>query len=244
MGRVQKITVRDIYVYDTYRSAIAIESVDGAIIQDIDVRHVVAKNTGNAIFIRLGKRNKARPAGEISRVYIGDVKVEIPAGKPDAGYHEEGPLEQFAHNIFPSSIFGVPGSPVKDVTLENINITYKGIAKKQVAFFNIDSLTKIPEKISAYPEFSMFGELPASAFYARHVEGINLKNVQINYTGQDFRIPFVFDDVSELAADKINVTGFKTLPLLFLNNVKVKLLQDIQPADKREQIIKINDPKK
>ncbi|MFC0513774.1 glycoside hydrolase family 28 protein [Mucilaginibacter angelicae] len=242
-GGFKKITVRNIYVYDTYRSAIAIESVDGAIIQDIDVRHVVAKNTGNAIFIRLGKRNKVRPAGEISRVYIGDVKVEIPAGKPDAGYHEEGPLEQFAHNIFPSSVSGIPGSPVKDVTLENINITYKGTAKKQVAWFNIDSLTKIPEKIAAYPEFSMFGELPASAFYARHAEGINLKKININYTGQDFRVPFVFDDVSELAADKINVTGFKTLPLLFLNNVKVKLLQDIQPADKREQVIKTIDPK-
>ncbi|WP_114940148.1 glycoside hydrolase family 28 protein [Mucilaginibacter endophyticus] len=242
-GGFKKITVRDIYVYDTFRSAVAIESVDGATIQDIDVRGVIAKNTGNAIFIRLGKRAKTRPVGEISRVYIGDVKVEVPAGKPDAGYHEEGPQEQFAHNIFPSSVSGIPGSPVRDVTLENIDITYKGTAKKQKAFFNIDSLTRVPEKISSYPEFSMFGELPASAFYARHTEGLNLKNIHINYTGQDFRTPFVFDDVSELAADKINISGFKKLPLLYLNNVEVKLLQDIQPTDKREQIIKTNNPK-
>lgn len=84
----------------------------------------------------------------------------------------------------------------------------------------------------------MFGELPVSAFYARHAEGINLKNIHISYTGYDFRTPFVFDDVKGLAAEKINVSGFKTLPLLLLNNVKVNKLLDIQPADKRDQVIK------
>ncbi|AYL95544.1 glycoside hydrolase family 28 protein [Mucilaginibacter celer] len=237
-GGFKKIKVSNISVYDTFRSAIAIESVDGGIIEDIDVRHVIAKNTGNAIFIRLGKRQKIRSAGTVSGIHIADVKAEIPAGKPDQGYHMDGPREQFAHNVFPMSVTGIPGSPVRDVTLEDINITYAAVAKKKVAFFNIDSLAKIPEQISAYPEFSMFGELPVSVFYARHTEGINLKNINITYTGYDFRTPFVFDDVNGLYAEKIDVSGFKTLPLLLLNNVKVKMLQDIQPSDKRQQVIK------
>lgn len=41
-----------IRVNDTFRSAIAIESVDGAKIEDICVDGVVDRNTGNAIFIR------------------------------------------------------------------------------------------------------------------------------------------------------------------------------------------------
>jgi polygalacturonase len=239
-GGFKKITVSNIYVYDTFRSAVAIESVDGGAIENIDVRHVVAKNTGNAIFIRLGKRQKVRAAGSISGIHIADVKAEIPAGKPDAGYHMNGPSEQFAHNVFPMSVTGIPGSPVSDVTLEDITIYYAAVAKKKVAWFNIDSLSKVPEQISDYPEFSMFGELPASALYARHAEGINLKDVHIIYTGYDFRTPFVFDDVNGLTAEKITVSGFKTLPLILLNKVKVKTLLDIQPAAKRDQIIKIS----
>jgi polygalacturonase len=48
-GGFKDIQVRDIEVYDTYRSAIAIESVDGAEIEGIDIRNVTAKNTGNAL---------------------------------------------------------------------------------------------------------------------------------------------------------------------------------------------------
>ncbi|MDR6941060.1 glycoside hydrolase family 28 protein [Mucilaginibacter pocheonensis] len=238
-GGFKKVTVRNIYVYDTYRSAVAIESVDGGVIEDIDVRHVVAKNTGNAVFIRLGKRNKLSSPGRISHIYIGDVTADIPAGKPDAGYHMDGPPEQFPHNTFPASVSGIPGYAVKDVTLENININYKGVAKKKLAWFNSDSLTKVPERISNYPEFSMFGELPASAFYVRHAEDITMKNMKIAYTGSEFRTPFIFDDVRQLTFDRVNVTGFNALPLVILNNVKVKLMKDIQLPDQRKQLIKI-----
>jgi polygalacturonase len=227
-GGFKKITVRNIYVYDTYRSAIAIESGD-----------VVAKNTGNAIFIRLGKRNKKNSPGSINNVYIGNVKCEIPPGKPDKGYHMEGPPEQFAHNIFPSSITGIPGFIPNNITLENIAISYSGIAKKQVAYFNTDSLTRIPEKITSYPEFSMFGELPASGFYVRHAAGIKMKNVSITYAGKDFRTPFIFDDVNKLTLEKVSVVRTDILPIMILNNVKEPLLQDIQLPGDDKKFIKI-----
>jgi polygalacturonase len=226
-------------VYDTYRSAIAIESVDGAVISDIDIRDVVAKNTGNAIFIRLGKRNKKSPPGSINNVYIRNVKCEIPAGKPDKGYHMGGPPEQFAHNVFPSSITGIPGFAPNNITLENIDISYGGIAKKQVAYFSTDSLTKIPEKIASYPEFSMFGELPASGFYVRHATGIKMKNIRVTYAGKDFRTPFIFDDVNKLTLEKLSVAHTDILPIMILNSVKESSLQDIQLPGDDKKFIKI-----
>lgn len=237
-GGFKKITVRGIYVYDTFRSAIAIESVDGAVIEDIDIRNVTAKNTGNAIFIRLGKRNKKSPPGKISNVFIANVKVEVPAGKPDAGYHMEGPAELFPHNIFPSSIMGLPGFNVTNVTLENIDISYKGVAKKSIAYFNADSLIKVPEKSGDYPEFSMFGELPASAFYVRHAEGITFKNMRINHVGEDFRSPFIFDDVDKLNLSKINVINSKVVPVIILNNVKHPSLNDRFMTEAKNTLIK------
>lgn len=204
-GGFRKITIRDITIYDTYRSAIAIEAVDGGILEDVDVKNIKATNTGNAIFIRLGHRNKDEVISQLRRVHIANVKVEIPANKPDKGYPEEGPIVRYPHNVFPSSVSGFDGHPVEDVTLENVEVIYEGGGNAQVASLPIDSLSKIPEQISEYPECSMFGELPAWAFYVRHVNGLKLKNISVKAKNTDYRSAFVFDDVVGLEMGKIKI---------------------------------------
>lgn len=52
--------------------------------------------------------------------------MEVPGKKPDKGYPMEGPEVQYPHNVFPASITGIPDHPVKNVLLENIEITYEG----------------------------------------------------------------------------------------------------------------------
>jgi hypothetical protein len=46
----------------------------------------------------------------------------------------EGSLVNEPHNIFPASVTGLPGHPVEDVTLEDIEITYPGGASKDTAY--------------------------------------------------------------------------------------------------------------
>lgn len=239
-GGFKKITVRDIKVYDTFRSAIALESVDGAVLEDIDIRNVTAKNTGNAIFIRLGQRNKKADPGKVRRIYIGNVKAEIPSGKPDKGYSMEGPAVRYPHNVFPSSIVGIPGYPVQDVMLENIEITYDGGAKKETAHFGLDSLDKVPENISDYPEFSMFGELPAWGFYIRHADGIKIKNMTLKYKKDDFRTACIFNDVVGLNLNEVKIPTVKTYPVIIFKNAANPLLKAIQiPGDSKETIKKL-----
>ncbi|MEN0052043.1 MAG: glycosyl hydrolase family 28 protein [Mucilaginibacter sp.] len=233
-GGFKNIQVRDIEVYDTYRSAIAIESVDGADIEGIDIRNVNAKNTGNALFIRLGKRQKNVSVGKLANVYIENVNVQIPIKKPDAGYSMEGPPSLFAHNIFPASICGIPGYPVQGVTLNHINITYGGGANKKKAYFPLDSLSSIPEKIADYPEFSMFGELPAWGFYVRHAKDIKMENIHISYQAPDFRTACIFDDVDGLQLNNFKVDKKESFPVLLFSKVTKKSLQKIQvPGDTR-----------
>lgn len=239
MGGFKKITIKHISVYDTYRSAIAIETVDGGIIEDIDIRDVVAKNTGNALVIRLGHRNSKGPAGVLRRVYIGNVKVDVPAGKPDAGYPMEGPAVGAPHNVFPSSVTGIPGSRVEDVTLENITINYAGGAKKQVADFGIDSLEKVPEKIPNYPEFSMFGELPTWGFYIRHADGIKIKHMLLTCKGTDYRPAFIADDVKGLSLTALNIPQVKTEPVILLNKVSGPILNNIGIPGSAKQNIQV-----
>lgn len=236
-GGFQDITVSDIKVYDTYRSAIAIECVDGGILRGVEVSNIDAVNTGNAIFVRLGHRNKDSVYSTLENVYIHDIRVEVPKGKPDEGYPMEGPLVKIPHNVYPSSISGIPGHPVKNVRLENIKIIYEGGADKQTACFPIDSLSKIPEQIPNYPEFSMFGELPAWGFYVRHAEGIGFSDIKLQFKQEDFRAASIFDDVKGLKLQNINIPSVKEYPMLILNNVKGEKLKQLKLADNKSQAI-------
>ena len=118
-----------------------------------------------------------------------------------------GPALPFFHNIFPSSITGIPGHPVQNLTLENIEITYPGRGNKGLAYMPLNRLDDIPEKISDYPEFSMFGELPAWGFYVRHVDGLIMKNISIGIKSPDYRPAFVFDDVKGLQLETVDIQG-------------------------------------
>lgn len=237
-GGFKNITVKDIKVYDTYRSAIALEAVDGGAMEDINISNVYAVNTGNAIFIRLGHRNKDSVYSTVKKIHISNITAEIPAGKPDIGYPMEGPELTYPHNVFPSSIAGLPGHPVEDVVLENIRIVYKGKASKAKAHVSIDSLDKIPENAYHYPEFSMFGELPAWGFYARHATGITLKNVTLSCTGTDFRSACVFNDVDALSLIGIKIPQVKALPVIVFHNVTKPVLQKIQIPGKLSSVVK------
>lgn len=239
LGGFKNITVRNLFIYDTFRSAIALESVDGAILEDIDIRDIKAVNTGNAIFIRLGHRRQEAPVGKLRRVYIANVTAEIPQGKPDIGYPVEGPIIRTPHNLFPSSITGLPGHPVQDVTLENIEIVYGGGARKEVAHFGLDSLTNVPENAEGYPEFSMFGELPSWGLYIRHAEGVQLKNVRLSYQESDFRPACIFDDVKELKLQDVRIPKAEAQPTILLNNSPKASLRNLQLPTEEKKAVQI-----
>jgi len=236
-GGFKKITIKDIIVYDTFRSAIAIESVDGGTLEDINVDNIKATNTGNAIFIRLGQRNQKAPVGKVKGIHISNVTVDVPAGKPDAGYQMEGPFVREPHNVFPSSIAGIPSGRIEDVTLENITINYAGDGKTENAFINKDTLDRVPERIKNYPEFSMFGELPAWGFYIRHADGIKIRNLVLTHNGTDYRSAFVADDVNGLKLDNLKVPKVTSQPVIIINKVSNLETKQIQiPGNKNKSI--------
>ncbi len=206
-GTFRHISVSGLRVYDTFRSAVALEIVDGGTLEDVVIDGVDARNTGNALFIRLGARAKNRPPGTLRNVTIRNLRAQIPLGAPDAAYPMAGPLPAEAHNLFPSSIAGLPGHPVQNVTLENIAITFGGGGATWRANRPLDALASVPEQAATYPEFSMFGELPAWGLYVRHVDGLKLRNVRLALQTPDYRPALVSDDVRSLAINGLIVIG-------------------------------------
>lgn len=219
-GGFRNVKIEDIRIYDTFRSAVAIECVDGGILENVLVQNIIAVNTGNAIFIRLGDRNPSASPGRLKNVTLKNIRVEVPFERPDYNYEIRGPSLPFFHNIIPSSITGIPGHPVENVVLENIEIRYPGRGNNGLANMPLSRLDDVPEKTDSYPEFSMFGELPAWGLYVRHADGLTMKNIKFSLTAPDYRPALVFDDVRNLDISSLLIEGDVKAKHIILNNTE------------------------
>jgi hypothetical protein len=222
LGGFKNVTIENIEVYNTFRSAIAIESVDGGFLENVTIQNIRATNTGNAIFIKLGHRESDRPVGSLKNILIKNVYAEIAFERPDYAYEIRGPALPFFHNTFPASITGMPGYFVENVLLENIEIKYPGRGNAGLANIPLYRLDDVPENASHYPEFSMFGELPAWGFYIRHVKGIQLSNIQLSINAPDYRPAIILDDVHQMIIEGLDIKGdAKEFPIILHNSSKV-----------------------
>jgi Glycosyl hydrolases family 28 len=203
-GGFGDIRIINIKVFDTYRSALALEAVDGGFIENVMVDSLQARNTGNAIFMRIGERVSGKK-GRLEKIKIEHVLVEIASGKPDVGYEYEGPIEDMPRNISPLVIAGLPGALISDITFKNIVLKYPGGGNPLFAKISLDSLSSVPEKPAAYPDFSMFGELPAWGIYIRHARGVQITNLNLSCEKKDYRTAIVLDDTHQSQLSSLNI---------------------------------------
>ncbi len=177
---------------------IAIESVDGGSVSGVVISNVVMRGVRTPIFIRLGDRGrgmKARYPGRIGDVTVSDVTA-IGA-------------------VRPSSIDGLSGFPIRDVTLANIDTREVG-GGRQPDFADF----AVPELPRAYPQGEMFGALPAYSLYARHVDGLVVSGWRNRWVRPDLRPAAVFDDVSDLQIRGFNSAAAGYEPVILLRNVE------------------------
>jgi hypothetical protein len=232
VGGFKNVVIDNITVKDTYRSAIAIETVDGGFIEDVHVSNIMAVNTGNAIFVRLGHRAGETP-GTVKNISFKNIKVQVPFGRPDEAYDMRGPELPFFHNQFPSPICGIPGHYIENISFENIEIIYPGRASKGMAYIPLWQLERVPEKIKDYPEYSMFGELPSWGFYIRHVKGITMKNIKLKLDDCDYRPAFVLDDVQQVVLENLDFPEDKNEQII------LKDTRDASFDSKSERLVKM-----
>ena len=225
----KNITLNNMVVYDNARSGIALEIVDGGTMENVAIANVTMRNIGNAIFIRLGDRSRrnspAAGIGTLRDVGISNVVATVTGDDSDAGYPLRAPRNPEPHNLIPASITGLPGHPVRDISLSNIRIRYTGGAQRSRAVVDLDALDKVPERPNRYPEYDQFGELPAWGFYCRHVQGLTLRHVVVCTDKPDYRPALTCDDVKDLSLDGFQPRSAGEEPLLVLNNVQGALIR-------------------
>ena len=195
LGGFKNVKLINIKVFDTYRSAIALEAVDGGFLENVEVDSLYVLNSGHAIFLRIGERRQGKKS-RLENITIKNVSAEIAATKPDAGYEYEGPIEDMPRNISPPIIIaGLPGSLIKNVSFTNIELKHPGGGNPQFAKILLNELDKVPEIPASYPEFSKFIELPAWGIYIRHAKEIEFNNIKLSCDKKDYRTAIVLDDV-------------------------------------------------
>jgi polygalacturonase len=157
---------------------LALETVDGGCLEDVVVSNITMRDIVNApIFLRLGSRMRSpqgTPVGTLRRITISHVNV----------YN--------ADSQYSSIISGIPGHPIEDVTLSHIRIHCKG------GYARDSSNTVPPENENLYPEPTMFGTTPSSAFFVRHARNVKFYDVQMLYEQPDHRPAFVLLDTENV----------------------------------------------
>lgn len=162
-------------------SGIALEMVDGGRLEGVVISNIRMQRARTPIFIRRGNRHP-RPdgaPGTLRGVMIQNV-------------HASGA-------ILTSSVTGLPGFDVEDVTLSNIRIDSEENGKAEW------TERPIPEVASSYPEARMFGRLPAYGLYSRHVNGLRLRQLEFACGPQEARPALCCEDVRD-----IEVAGFRS----------------------------------
>ena len=162
-------------------SAVALEMVDGGVMENIRVSNITFDEGGvqTPVFIRLGRRRE-NPGVES---YLRNCTIENLRGR--------------SASLFASSITGVPGLRPSGITLRNFDLTLKGGGTAA------DAAAPVEEAEKRYPENRMFGTmLPAYGFYVRHADGIRFENVRTRlYGGREERPGVVTDDCTDITFD-------------------------------------------
>ncbi len=119
----------------------ALESVDGALLEDITISNTTMRDLGcGPLFLRLGARLRGpkdtTKVGTLKRVLISNLECY------------NAPMRQS------SILSGIPGTPIEDVKLSNIYIETLGAGTADM------SQVVPPEQVDGYPEPGRFGPMP------------------------------------------------------------------------------------
>jgi hypothetical protein len=178
-GAFTDATFSDVLVKNVAKGGISVEAADGAGIAGLSFQRIEIDRAGTPLFVLVenrGETPRGSPAkvGSIDGVQFVDIRATNTSsteGSPVVGLVQDGVRY-----------------PLQNLAFANVDLEYPGGA------------TTVPgapaEPTNTYPEFSMFGPLPAAGLYFRHVDGLSFEGCQTTITTTDARPASAFVDVT------------------------------------------------
>jgi polygalacturonase len=181
-----------------YCSGLALETVDGGILEDVTISNITMRHVQTPLFLRLGARMRGPSdlqVGSLRRVSISGVTI-----------HDADPR-------YPSTISGIAGHHIEDVQISDVRQYSLG------GLGSADAVANPPELENAYPENVMFGTLPAYGFFIRHASGVSLDNVEVRFSQADTRPAFALADVSDADMHHVRADAASGVSTFVLDSV-------------------------
>ncbi len=167
-----------------YSSGLAFEEVDQGLMDNILVTNIALNHVHHyPIYITTGCRNR------------GPKDVKEPSRGQNIMISNIQALD--CDSLAGIIITGMEQAPLKNIALQNIHIEYRGGSTKE------QGKKEYREQGTNYPEPRWAGPTPAYGLYARHVEGLQLRNITFSLKKKDDRPAVIMKNVKNVAMSEI-----------------------------------------
>lgn len=158
--------------------------------EGVSVDNILIEETECPIYVRLGNRARKHietaatpPPGKMKNISISNITAY------NAGNYS-------------SSITGVPGAIIEDISLSNIRLHTRGGLKEGTY---ITSASLVKEMETSYPQPNNWGNLPSYGLFIRHVKEVNISRLSLSTIGAEQRIPLIAVDVQDLIIRDLHI---------------------------------------
>jgi len=238
-GKIRNFTVSNCIIHDTYGSAIKLQMGEGGIMENLLFQNIVMDNVTGPISIRLAhfsgwqvKNEGEFSPGILKNVSFNNIFARIAENALPLP-HEVQPFPGELRSCI--NIAGIPENMIEAVSFSNIHAIFHGGGTADEAKRN-----DIPEMDYRYPEYYIFGTLPAYGLYARHVRGLVIDNVRFELEKPDLRYGILCDDVEDLELSDVKIMGSKEAEALIkLINVRKAFIKGCRSLNKVKSFIKL-----
>ena len=188
IGSFKNIRFENIRIMRAGKAGISITSNDGGIIDGVHYKDITMEKTFAPIFIKVSDVARV-PEGTYKRGVIRNVTFENITATDCFSY--------FKNREMPCVIWGKPGSPIENVELKNVRITAKG------GHPALEALLAPEENDERFPR--QVGDIPAYAWYLRHVRNVRFVNCRFGFEKNDDRPALLVDDGENVAFEQCDL---------------------------------------
>jgi len=227
-GIFRDIAVSNCVIYDTYGSAIKIQEVEGGVMENISFDQLVMNHVTGPISLRLGgylgwrqERKESLPIGVLRNIHFSNIQATV-ADNASPLPHEVPAFPGEKNSCI--NITGVPGYAIENITFNGLYITFPGGGSRE------DTQQPVPELRDRYPEYHMFGTLPAYGLYLRHVKSLTFEDVTLDTATPDLRPALVGEDIEDMELANFRAAGIGPEPLIRLCDVRQAYLHGCRPV--------------
>lgn len=187
----------------------------------VSISNITIEGSDCPLFVRLGNRARKHivnapvpPVGIMRNIVINNI----------VAYHT---------GNYSSSITGIPGHCVENLSLSNVQFYNTGGLK---AGEYTSDVAKVKEDEKGYPQPTVWKELPSSGLFIRHAKNIQVRGLMLSSEQPDPRTPVIAVDVEGLQLQSISKINNNTADIFFKGwNVK-DVLVDTPLAWKKEVV--------